>query len=131
MSKTLVAICAYGGLKFLEMGLQALRAEEGFDILVIVAKPGDQEMVDRLRSLGIWHIEHQTNVGFAAAINDMYISAFVNGDYDNLIIMGNDVVPMPGTINAMIQTANSTVLGCFTKTLRRGLSPTRGRTFGI
>jgi GT2 family glycosyltransferase len=107
MSKTLVSICAYGGLKFLEMGLQALRDENGFDILVIVAKPGDQEMVERLRSFGIWHIEHQTNVGFAAAINDMYDAAFVHGDYDNLIIMGNDVVPMPGTIKAMIQTADS------------------------
>lgn len=108
MSKTLVGICAYGGLKFLEMGLAALREQKGFDILVIVAKPEDTEMYMWLSNHHIPHLVHLENRGFAAAINDMYDAAFVHGDYDNLIIMGNDVVPMPGTIEAMIKCADET-----------------------
>lgn len=108
MSKTLVGICAFGGLKFLEMGLCALLAEDGFDVLVIVAKPGDDEMAERLTDLGFYFIRHDTNKGFPAAVNDLYDEAFVHGDYDNLIIMGNDVVPMPGTIGAMIKCADET-----------------------
>lgn len=112
MSKTLVGICAYGGLRFLEMGLNALREQSGFDVLVIVAKPGDAEMVQRLHQLSggmpLDWIEHETNKGFPAAVNDLYDFAFVDGDYDNLIVMGNDVVPMPGTIEAMIRCADST-----------------------
>jgi GT2 family glycosyltransferase len=108
MSRTLVGICAYGGLRFLEMGLAALREEVGFDVLVIVAKPGDAEMWERLSYLNIPGVIHNENKGFPAAVNDMYDWAFTNGAYDNLIIMGNDVVPMPGAIQAMIHCADTT-----------------------
>lgn len=108
MSKTLVGICAYGGIKFLEMGLAALREQKGFDVFVIIAKPGDDEMVDRMDHLSIPYYVHSENRGFAAAINDMYNQAFAHGDYDNLIIMGNDVVPMPGAVEAMIRCADTT-----------------------
>lgn len=124
MSKTLVGICAYGGLRFLEMGLNALREESGFDVLVIVAKPGDVEMVKAIQRStagdSFYFATHESNLGFAAAVNDLYDVAFTPdithlrifphafSDYDNLIIMGNDVVPMPGTIRAMIDCADST-----------------------
>lgn len=113
MSKTLVGICAYGGLPFLKLGLTALREQQGekpFDIFVVVGKPNDQEMIKYL-------LDSQPNVGFKvpainegfpAAVNDLYDAAFVRGDYDNLIIMGNDVIPMPGTIKAMIDCADTT-----------------------
>ncbi len=112
-SRTLVGIVSYGGLRFLEIGLAALREQKGFDVLVIVAKPGDEEMQhaigkrflqgDNLQSVG-----HGENKGFPAAVNDCYDWGFTNGDYDNLIIMGNDVVPMPGAIEAMIHCADTT-----------------------
>jgi GT2 family glycosyltransferase len=115
MSKTLVGIVAYGGLRFLEMGLNALREQKGFDVLVIIAKPGDTEMWDwfvtRPRQEPRQFITakiHELNKGFAGAINDLYDHAFTDGDYDNLIIMGNDVVPMPGAIEAMIHCADTT-----------------------
>lgn len=123
MSKTLVGIVAYGGLKFLEMGLNALREQKEFDVLVIVAKPGDDEMKEWLlqREGGthnLSYVVHTINRGFAASINDLYDWAFsdslagigkLGGEkYDNLIIMGNDVVPMPGTIEAMIHCADTT-----------------------
>lgn len=112
MSKTLVGIVAYGGLRFLEMGLNALREQKGFDVLVIVAKPEDQEMIDWLWARQIRQTIHGFNMGFPAAVNDLYDAAFTpspgEGGYDNLIIMGNDVVPMPGAIEAMIHCADTT-----------------------
>lgn len=108
MNKTLVGICAYGGLKFLELGLAALREQSGFDVLVIVAKPGDSEMIASLEALGVPYLQHSQNLGFPAAINDMYDAAFSHGEYNNLIIMGNDVIPLTGTIEAMIQCAETT-----------------------
>jgi GT2 family glycosyltransferase len=116
MSKTLVGICAYGGIKFLEIGLAALREQKGFDVLVIVAKPGDDEMAETLNrrnwEFNLSAIHCTTNIGFAGAVNEMYDWAFTRspgeGEYDNLIVMGNDVVPMPGTIEAMIHCADTT-----------------------
>lgn len=108
MSRSLVGICAYGGLPFLEMGLAALREQSAFDVLVIVAKPDDLEMAQNLNKRGITNLYCHTNIGFPAAVNEMYDYAFEGSDYDNLIIMGNDVVPMPGTIEAMIHCADTT-----------------------
>lgn len=108
MSKTLVGICAYGGLRFLEMGLAALREQSGFDTRVIVAKPEDGEMVEHLNKMGVYHHWHTKNLGFAASVNDLYEEAFAHGDYDNLIIMGNDVIPMPGAVEVMIRCADTT-----------------------
>jgi len=116
MGRTLIGVCSFGGLRFLKLGVEALKKEErygcpgpyGFDILVIVAKPGDVEMVDYLEGEHVPHLIHEQNVGFAAAINDMYSFAFVDGDYDNLIVMGNDVIPMPNAIRSMIKCARET-----------------------
>lgn len=115
MSKTLVGICAYGGLRFLEMGLNALREQKGFSVMVVVAKPGDDEMCRFLEDRQIPYMTHRYNAGFPASVNDLYDAAFSPkmlgmflGDYDNLIICGNDVVPMPGAIEAMIHCADTT-----------------------
>lgn len=116
MGRTLLGICAYGGLKFLKLGVEALQKEfgyernipQGFDMFVIAAKPGDREMRDWL-SKNVGHfISHDRNFGFAAAINDMLDVAFVHGQYDNLIIMGNDVIPMPNSVHALIDCAQRT-----------------------
>lgn len=108
MSKTLVGICAYGGLRFLQLGLEALRKESGFDVLVIVAKPGDEEMKNHLNAKSIPFTWDQTNVGFPASLNKIYDEAFVHDNYDQLIIMGNDVIPMPGAVQHMIACADTT-----------------------
>ncbi len=105
MSKALLAVCAYGGLPFLKMGMDVVRKTE-VDILVIAAKPGDEEMIQWLRSQPCFIIAHGENMGFAGAINDMLDFAFTNGDYDSLIIMGSDVVPMEGAIEAMVRCAD-------------------------
>lgn len=108
MSKTLLSICAYGGLPFLRLGLSAVAKTDLVDVLVIQAKPGDEEMIHALRSENCAVLHHEENRGFAGAINDMLDFAFVHGDYDNLIIQGNDVIPLDGSIEAMVNCADMT-----------------------
>lgn len=108
MSKTLIGITAYGGLPFLEMAIRSVQETVTKDahVFVIVAKPGDQEMSRFLSERQISNYDHCENMGFPASVNDLYNFAFGEfGDYDNLIIVGNDVVAMPGAIDAMIECA--------------------------
>lgn len=114
MSKTLIGIVSYGGLPFLRLLLDEIQrtVKTPVDTAVVIAKPGDTEMATSLDPLKLdmrlatkWH---DRNYGFPASINDLYDEAFVRGDYDNLIICGNDIVPMPGAIDAMIRTADTT-----------------------
>lgn len=109
MNKTLVAISSYGGLPFLKVTLEeAMKSTDRCDFLVIVAKPGDDEMFDCLYEMPIRLWKDRENRGFPANVNDAYEFAFVQGAYDNLIILGNDCVVMPGAIDAMIDVANTT-----------------------
>lgn len=117
MSKTLIGVVSYGGLDFLKLAIRSIRetATVPVDICVIVAKPEDREMVIYAGENDLHWVWHKENKGFPASVNDLYETAFigksmsmVRGDYDNLIIMGNDVVVLPGAIDAMIHTADTT-----------------------
>lgn len=109
MSKTLIGIVSYGGLPFLELALRSIQETTNkADVWVIVAKPDDREMFQFLYERGIERTPHSENRGFPASVNDLLDTAFVYGDYDNLIVMGNDVVALPGSIDAMIKTADET-----------------------
>lgn len=115
MSNTLIGIVSYGGLPFLELALRSIQeTTDKADVVVVVAKPNDLEMDHFLSARGINRQIHLQNCGFPASVNDLLDLAFTTsrswggGDYDNLIIMGNDVVAMPGAIDAMIRTAEET-----------------------
>lgn len=122
MSKTLIGIVSYGGISFLELALRSIQeTTDKVDVMVVIAKPGDSEMMDFLwkRKGTALHyaVQHDYNKGFPASVNDLLETAFVKGiytvndasqTYDNLIIMGNDVVALPGSIDAMIKTAEET-----------------------
>lgn len=112
MSKTLIGIVSYSGIAYLRLLLDEIErtATLPHDVLVVVAKPGDEQMKDMLRKRDdkLSFIIHERNWGFPASINDLYDAAFVTGDYDNLVCCGNDIVPMPGAIDAMIRTADET-----------------------
>lgn len=111
MSRTLISISSYGGLPFLEITLREIQRTVKTDhvsLFVVVAKPQDWEMQKFLEVRGIPHKVDTENRGFASNINDMYDRAFTHGDADNLIICGNDVVPLDGAIDAMIRTADTT-----------------------
>jgi len=111
MSRTLISISSYGGLPFLEICLREIQrtvTTPNVELFVVIAKPADFEMQVFLDTRGIPNKLDTENRGFASNINDAYDRAFVHGDFDNLIICGNDVVPMPGAIDAMIKTADTT-----------------------
>lgn len=108
--KTLIGITSFGGLPFLELAICSLQetvTEPNVDILVVVGKPDDSEMRRWLEERSIRYIQNPANNGFPSSVNDCYDAAFVDGDYSNLIIQGNDVVAMPGAIDTMIQRAAS------------------------
>lgn len=111
MSRTLIGVSSFSGLPFLEMTLREVQQTTKHDnvaLFVVVAKPNDHQMVSFLEARGIPYLAQKENRGFAADVNEMYDRAFTHGDFDNLIVLGNDVIVMPGAVDAMINTADST-----------------------
>lgn len=123
MSRTLCGIVSYGGLPFLEMALRSIQETTNqVEVMVVVAKPNDMEMAHFLAARGISHIIHESNFGFPASVNDLLDVAFrgvipagrkawtKQGEslslYDQVILMGNDVVALPDSINALIDCAD-------------------------
>jgi len=110
MSKTLIGITSWGNLEFLKLAIEANQKtlNRQADIFVVVAKPGDQEMIDWLTCQNIQFIVHDVNKGFAASVNDIFEHGWVHNGYDNIIIQGNDVIPYPGALDALIDHADTT-----------------------
>jgi GT2 family glycosyltransferase len=111
MSKTLIGVVSYGGIRFLELFVRSVQetlTKPNTDLLIVVAKPGDSEMVQWCRDRNFRHIVNEQNIGFAGSINDIYDAGFVDGDYDQIVFAGNDVVCLPDTLDHMIETAEST-----------------------
>ncbi len=109
MSKTLVGMCTFGNLLFTRLSIEAIleTTNRPIDLFVVVGKPGDVETLAYLIDKRIPYIVHEENYGFPYALNDIYQKAFEHGEYDNLIVVGNDVIPYPTTIDAMIDLADS------------------------
>jgi GT2 family glycosyltransferase len=110
MSRTLIGICTYGLLEFTKLTVQRIRdtVKMPVDFFIVVGKPEDQETVDWLNLENIPFTWHETNYGFPYALNDIYDFAWKLDDYDNLITVGNDVLPYPYAIDSMIEVADNT-----------------------
>lgn len=109
--KTLIGIVTYGNLPFTQLTIAEIRRTtlHTFNLFVIVGKPGDMATERWLQSQGIPYHTHDANRGFPASLNDIIDYArTANPIWHNLIICGNDVVPYPGAIDAMIDTARET-----------------------
>lgn len=111
-SRTLIGIVTFGNFEFTRLAIEEIRRtvkNHHYAIMVIIGKPGDQETRNYLTQNQHSYIEHKSNLGFPASINDIYDWAwkhFPETAYDNVIIMGNDVVPYPHAIDAMIDLAD-------------------------
>lgn len=107
---TLIGVVSFGGIQFLELFLRGVQETltESADVLVIVGRPRDTEMEQFLTQRNFRFISHAQNKGFAASLNDLMESAFVQGRYDNLIVCGNDTIPMKGCLDSLIQQAELT-----------------------
>jgi len=120
---TLIGIVTFGNLPFTKLTVGeiarnewALLAAGELNLFVIVGKPGDHETAHWLEEQGIAYLLHHVNKGFPASLNDIFDYAWGSkikskngeGGYDNVILCGNDVVPYPGAIEALIDCAATT-----------------------
>jgi GT2 family glycosyltransferase len=116
--KTLIGIGTFGNLPFTQLTINTIRAttKAPVDFFVVVGQPSDVQTSAWLKAQGIPHVVHEANHGFPVALNDMMDAAWTSkiedrrakiewGQYDNLIIVGNDVVPYPGAVDALIEEA--------------------------
>lgn len=108
MKRTLIGIVTFGNLPFTKLAIRELRATvtQPYELFVVVGKPDDHETRRFLAGQQIEHCWHRENMGFPASLNDIYDRAWRESDFDNLIIMGNDVIPYPRAVDAMIELAN-------------------------
>lgn len=106
----MIGVCSYGGLDFLKLSIQAAHetTDGKYDIFVVVGKPGDDETCQWLEDEQWGYITHRRNEGFPAAINDIFETGFVDMGFDNVILMGSDVIPYPRAIDVMVECADST-----------------------
>lgn len=108
--KHLIGITSYGNLSFLKLALEADKKTltREADIIVVVAKPGDAEMIQFLTENGYAFIVNEVNKGLAGSVNDIFEHGWFKNDYDTITIQGNDVIPYPGALDAMINCAETT-----------------------
>lgn len=108
--KTCLGMVTYGNLPFTQLAVREIQATSTspVEICVVVGKPGDRDTEAWLRAEGIAHLAHrEENRGFPASLNDLYDECFGRRQADALIICGNDVVPYPGAVDALIATAET------------------------
>lgn len=111
--KTLVGMVTFGNLPFTRLAIEEISrtTKAPIDFCVVVGNPNDDETGEwfgrTVARPGNVLVSHFGNRGFPFSINDIYDWAWQH-DYDNLIIAGNDIVPYPGAIDALIEQAETT-----------------------
>ncbi|KKM02414.1 hypothetical protein LCGC14_1784680 [marine sediment metagenome] len=110
MSSSLVGMVTYGGLEFSKLTIKGIRETTTKPIFfyVVVGKPNDLATIEWLNSEGIPHIIHNENYGFPCSVNDIYDFAWNRNNFDNIIMVGNDIYPYPYAIDSMIEIAETT-----------------------
>lgn len=109
MSKNLFGFVTFGGTEFSKLAFESIMntvVRNSFDVFVVVGKPGDSETIRWLDSIGVDYAIHTENFGFPYGINDIYDYAWKHNNYDNLIILGNDVILYPYSGDSLINLAN-------------------------
>ena len=99
----------FGNLEFSKLTINSIRdtTKHPVDFFVVVGKPYDRDTVRWLESENIPHKIHDENFGFPCSVNDLYDYAWKDNDYDNLIIVGNDIVAYPNSVDSLIDLADT------------------------
>jgi GT2 family glycosyltransferase len=107
---TLIGIVTFGNLPFTKLTIRGIKetVTEPYSIYAIVGKPNDIETAEWLSSESIPHLIHDQNYGFPYSLNDIYDFAWKFNNFDNLVIIGNDVIPYPHAIDSLIKIADTT-----------------------
>ena len=101
--KPLIGVVTFGNIKYTKMCIQSILDSCDIDIFSVIGKPDDQETEQYFNSLAyrLNYIKHSKNKGFPESINDIYDYAFIDNDYDCVIIVGNDVLVYDDTFNKL------------------------------
>ncbi|HEX9805147.1 MAG TPA: glycosyltransferase, partial [Candidatus Dojkabacteria bacterium] len=104
-----IGVATYGNLKYTKLAIKSIidGTTTPFKLLVISDNQGDGTK-EWCNSQGIYCKQRQKNWGFPSAINDLYDIAWNENPNANVIIMGNDVMAFPGSIDNLVLVANST-----------------------
>lgn len=107
MTKTLIGIATFGGVGFTRLAIQSIINTVGnnYNIYLVVGKPGDYDTINLANEFKIEYTAHEINWGFPKSVNDIYDFAWKTNNYDNVIIMGNDVIAYPYAIDSLIDIA--------------------------
>jgi GT2 family glycosyltransferase len=107
---TLISMVTFGNLRFTKLALRGIRetVTKPYSLFMIVGKPGDKDTEEFLTSEGIPHKSHTMNMGFPVSLNDIYDYAWKENNFDNLVTMGNVVIPYPYAIDSLIEVADTT-----------------------
>lgn len=109
--KTVVGIVTFAGLEFTKLAVKSVEEtvkEHDYEICIIVGKPGDTATATWASSRNFPHFVHDTNYGFPYSVNDLYDFTWKQRGYNNLVVMGNDVIAYPYAIDTLIEVADTT-----------------------
>lgn len=109
MSTTLIGISTFGNIEFTKLAVRSVRetATEDVKILIVVGKSDDYETLEYAQRCADFVIVHERNMGFPASCNDVFDAAWKHGNFDYVILMGNDVIAYPGCIDGLIKMADT------------------------
>ncbi len=107
---TLIGMVTFGNAEFTKLTIEEIKltTKSPYDLFVVVGSPHDAHTEIYLRKNNIPYVLHDLNYGFPYSVNDIYDYAWKENNYDNLIIIGNDVVPYPYAIDSLIKVAETT-----------------------
>lgn len=107
---TLIGIVTFGNLGFTKLTIKGIEetVTEPYLIYAVVGKPDDVATQEWLSSKNIPHVVHNENYGFPYSVNDIYDFAWKDNNFDNIVMIGNDVIPYPYAIDSMIKVADTT-----------------------
>jgi GT2 family glycosyltransferase len=110
MPKTLIGMVSFGNLAFTKQSVKSIKdtVKNDYDIFLVIGKPGDSETGKYASEEGLKHIYHNENMGFPYSVNDIYDFAWKTCNYDYIVIMGNDVIAYPYSIDSLIKVADTT-----------------------
>ena len=110
MSRNLFAFVTFGNVQFTKLTVESIRdtVQNSYDIFAVVGKPGDSETLNWLATQpDIQFKIHTENMGFPYGVNDIYDFAWKQNNYDNLVLLGNDVILYPYAGDSLINFANA------------------------
>ena len=104
-----IGMVTFGNLKYTKMAINALKdhTDAEYHLIVVAGQNGDGT-AKYCKSQGIEVIEHTRNWGFPKSINDIYETAWKRWPDCYIVIVGNDVLVYPNSVDVLVEYAETT-----------------------